>query len=435
MTPTQSPQSAGWSPPEHFTRVESALDGITVYAPRPEAVPQTSGPAIFKCPNCGANTRYDVSAGGVACEYCGYKVEVKVSAVGRQAEELEFTLETWQQAEQGWGIARQELHCDSCGASISLAEGALSITCPFCASNQVNIRLAPGDMLRPRFLIPFHIQPEDVRSRAHEWLGKGWFHPAELRQSAALDRFNGIYLPFWTFDASITADWRAEVGYERQERYYDSHSKSWKTRTRIDWRWESGRVVVEVDDHLLSGSSRLSRLILKRLYPFDLNALVPYRPDFLAGWQAQAYDVTLTQAWEQAKDEMREQAKTACYADIPTSHVRNFSMTADFADEVWRYLLLPVYVAAYKFEDKVYQVMVNGQTGAVAGQKPVAWWKIWLAIAAMLAPGLLVGLIGLPLTLVGGAGLFVMLLGFILLIIGGAFSIALYRQAVASEAS
>jgi hypothetical protein len=109
-------------------------------------------------------------------------------------------------------------------------------------------------------------------------------------------------------------------------------------------------------------------------------------------------------------------------------------MSADFSDEAWRYILLPVYVAAYLFEDKTYQVMVNGQTGTVAGQKPVAWWKVWLAVGLLLAPGLLLGLAGLILT---AAGVGVVLLGvaFILLIIGMILSIIIYRQAMASEAA
>jgi hypothetical protein len=79
--------------------------------------------------------------------------------------------------------------------------------------------------------------------------------------------------------------------------------------------------------------------------------------------------------------------------------------------------------------------MVNGQTGTIAGQKPVTWWKIWLAIAALLSPGLLLGLIGLPLLLAGGIGLIPLLLGFILLVGGVFFSVQLYRKAVASEAA
>jgi hypothetical protein len=78
---------------------------------------------------------------------------------------------------------------------------------------------------------------------------------------------------------------------------------------------------------------------------------------------------------------------------------------------------------------------VNGQTATVAGQKPVAWWKIWIAIAGLLAPGLILGLIGLPLLLAAGTGIVPLALGGILLVIGGILAFMLYQQAVASEAS
>lgn len=427
-------QLTGWQPPANFIPVPSTLEGVTVFAPRPEAS-QADAPVTYQCPNCGATTRFDVAAGGVACESCGYRAPVKSEQVGRQAETFEFTLETLGKSQQGWGVAVQELHCDSCGASIALPENSLTVTCPFCASNKVNVRAAPSDHLRPRVLVPFKVKPEVTRSRAAEWLGKGWYHPKELASSAVIDRFSGIYLPFWTFDASIGAGWKAEVGHERTEHYYDAADKTTKTRVVIDWRWENGRVDLSISDLLISGSSHISRLILERLYPFNLNELVTYTPDFLAGWRAHTYDIPLTTAWEEGKARMRERAKEACYQDIHSGHVRNFSMTADFDDEVWRFILLPVYVAAYKFEEHVFQVMVNGQTGAVAGQKPVAWWKVWTAIAALLAPGILAGLIGLPLLLAGGVGVLPIGIGVILLVIGGFIAFKLYRQALSSEAA
>jgi DNA-directed RNA polymerase subunit RPC12/RpoP len=424
----------GWQPPSNFQQVASKITGITVFAPQ-SALAQPEQETNFKCPNCGASTKYDVSAGGVACEHCGYTVAAVTTHVGRQAQTFEFTLSTLEKATQGWGTERKSLFCENCGAEISLSEGTFSITCPFCASNQVNVRPGPNDQLRPLFLIPFKIQPESNPSRVTEWLGKGWFHPDQLATSTVIQNFLGAYMPFWTFDANISAPWEAEVGYEKQERYYDSSEKSWKTRTVIEWRWESGCASVGIKDWLQPGSTHLSQHILSQIYPFDLSALVTYTPDFLAGWQAQSYDIKLPDAWEAGKNAMRERARTACYAQISTSHVRNFKMTADFNDEAWRYVLLPVYISAYKFEDKVFQVMVNGQTGKVAGQKPVAWWKIWMAIAAMLLPGVLFGLIGLPMLLIGGAGVIPMGIGFVLFIIGLIFAVRLYRQAQASEAA
>ena len=432
------PKFAGWQPPSNYQPAPSALEGITVFGPRPrQGDVVVEEPTTYKCPHCGATTKFDITAGGVACEHCGYSAPAQAHKVGVQAQRSEFTLETLSQADaygEGWGLDRRVLHCDSCGAELAIDEGALTATCPFCASNRVNLRQAPADNLRPRFVIPFKITPEIVRQRAREWLGKGWFHPNGLASSSALDRFSGVYLSFWTFDANIGSDWSAEVGYERQERYYDAGSKEWRTRTVIDWRWEKGHVVTRVNNLLVAGNARLSHLILEKVYPFNLNDLVTYSPDFLAGWQALSYDISLPKAWETGKATMRDKAKSACYADIPTNHVRNFSMSADFSDEAWRYVLLPVYVAAYQFETKTYQVMVNGQTGTVAGQKPVAWWKIWLVFGLLLGPGALLGLVGLILS-AAGVGIPLLGVGVVLFIIGVILSVIIYRQATASEAA
>lgn len=428
---------SGWQPPTNYQPVSSAVENITVFAPRPEVEKESDKPTTFKCPQCGATTAYDVAAGGVACEHCGYVSEAKSATVGQAAEEFEFTLETLSQAAHGWGVERKELHCDACGANITLAEGALSATCPFCASNKVAVRAASGDQLRPRVLIPFKITPADLRSRVTQWLGRGWFHPAGLAAAAGVDRFIGIYLPFWTFDARMDTGWKAEIGYERQERYYDSGDKEWKTRTVVDWHWEDGSVTVPIDDWLVPGTVRVSNLILQKLYPFQMSDLVEYAPDYLAGWQAQTYDVNLPQAWELGKTAMREHAREAAQqnAKSRTGRVRNFGMTADFADESWRFILLPVYVAAYTFESKVYQVMVNGQSGLVAGQKPVAWWKIWLALGVLLSPGLCLGVLGTPLLLTGPPGLIVVIIGVLLLFGGGAAAWYIYNSARSSEAA
>ena len=431
----QSTRNRSWSPPEGYIQVDSQVAGVMVYAPQPKTA-QADQVKSFSCPNCGATTAYDVSAGGIACEYCGFSAPVRSMHVGKTADEFEFTLETVSQAERGWGIMRQILHCESCGAVLSLPAGVLSTTCPFCASNQVNLSTSRVETLRPRFIIPFKIAPEQTRDLAAEWLGKGWFHPDELNASAIIRRISGIYLPFWTFDTQVYAQWRAQVGYERTERHYNAHEKHWETRTRIVWRWEDGRVQLSIDDLLVSGSApgHINQHILQRIYPFQMQALMAYEPSYLAGWQAQAYETSLTDAWESGKARIRENARQACFQDIPTPHVRNFSMSADFEDESWRYILLPVYLASYKYEDQIYQLMINGQTGSVAGQKPVGWWKIWLAIGAMLVPGVILGLIGLPLMLIGGAGVIPIALGIILFIVGIILSILLYNKARNSEA-
>jgi hypothetical protein len=126
---------------------------------------------------------------------------------------------------------------------------------------------------------------------------------------------------------------------------------------------------------------------------------------------------------------MRETTQQACRDQASNSQMRNFSMELDFDRERWRYILLPVYVAVYQYDHKTYQVMVNGQTGVVGGQRPVDWLRVWLAVGALLSPGLILGLIGIVTLLLGGLGLFVLIFAFIVLIIGLVISFKIISQA------
>ena len=420
---------ATWSPPPGFAAVASQVPGIQVYAPAPEEETEPEA-KTFRCPQCNGLIAYDAGDQQLACPYCGYKQEVGARVVGLSADRFEFTLQTLDQSERGWGVERRSIQCESCNAVFSSGEGELSTTCPFCGSNRVSSQAALHDFVRPGFLIPFTVDREQCRTSVRAWLGKGWMHPPELRDSDAVGRFTGIYLPFWIFDARIEAQWKAEVGHEETKRHF--RDGKWESETVIRWQWENGRVHVPIHNLLVYGTGKLSQVLLERLYPYDLTKLATYESGYLAGWQAQGYDIALKPAWSVGKRRMRDRAKDACHDDISSSHVRNFSMSADFNDERWRYVLLPVYLSTYAFENETYHVMVNGQTGTIAGQKPVAWLRVWLAIAALLLPGGSCGLLGM-IMLAAGVGVFVLPIAFILFVAGLIFSIYVFVQARSAD--
>lgn len=415
-------------PPPNYVSTESAVEGIEIYMPAPE---QEEHREIvdFKCPQCGGTTAYSAAKGGLVCTYCGYYEPPSEDVVGKGAQEFEFKVETLELAAHGWGEARKELVCQNCGARISLPPDSLTATCPYCTSNKVIQREAPEDALRPRFLIPFQIDGKTCQNVARQWLGSSWMTPKSLRNLARVTDFTPVYLPFWTFDSTTSASWKAEVGHTQAERYYDASSKTWKTRTRIIWRWESGNVRLNFDDLTISGTDKVSQILLDRIKGFDLNQLAPYEPKYLAGMHAQAYDISLEKAWEAGRIQMREETKQACIHQASTNRVRNFSMNLDFGDESWRYILLPVYLSAYTYQNKVYQVMVNGETAAISGQRPVDWSKIWLVVAAILAPGLILSLVSLFTTAFSDSGPLVAGIGFVLLLVGLIISGVIFQRA------
>ena len=414
-------------PPPDFIPTPSKIEGIEVYMPAPPDQEQHREIVEFACPQCGAATAYNAADGGLTCTHCGYHEPPHQVVVGRAAQQFEFTVETMQRAVQGWGDVRKELQCQNCGAYTLVPPDVLTHSCPFCSSNKVIQRQAPQDVLRPRFLIPFKFEADACHDLARNWLGSSWMTPGALRRLSRVANFSGIYLPFWTFDAITTADWKAEVGHRQTEHYYSGGKR--RTRTKIVWKWETGRAGLDIDDLLISGTTRLSPILLDRIKDYNLHDLAPYEPKYLAGFQAQAYDIPLEAAWERARHNMREHTRRACRSQASTSKIRNFSMTLDFSKERWRYILLPAYIAVYRYNRQSYQVVINAQTGTVAGQRPVAWLKVWLAVAALLSPGLLLGLVGMGALLLGGLGIFIIMIGFVLLVVGLMISFNLVRRA------
>jgi hypothetical protein len=379
-------------PPPDFIPADSSIEGIEIFKPEPKQTEEQ--PVVeFECPQCGASTAYSVSEGGLTCTHCGFYEPPEKPIAGKGAEELEFKVETLERAAHGWGEARRDLECQNCGAITSLPQDALTLTCPFCDSNKVIQRQANQDALRPRFVIPFKLEAEACLEAVREWLGSSWLTPGSLRRLADLDRLTAIYLPFWTFDAKTTADWRAEVGHTRTERYRSGGE--WKTRTVTDWRWESGQVDLNFDDLLVDATTRVSALLLDRADEYDLNQLAPYEPKYLAGFHALSYDVELEQAWMKARAKMREHTRAACRSQASTQKIRNFSMSLDFAQETWRYILVPAYLAPYNYGGNTYQVVINAQTGTIAGQRPADWTKIAIVLGSAFVPGVFASLLGL----------------------------------------
>ncbi|HEX9019584.1 MAG TPA: hypothetical protein VF806_10370 [Anaerolineaceae bacterium] len=405
-------------------RSASKVDGIEVYVPA-ESLPKPEEMVNFQCPQCGASTQYSVTARKITCEYCGYSQEVNSETLGRSAEGFEFRVDSLMRSDKGWGEDRKELSCQHCGGVVSVSPATLSYTCPFCGSNEVLFRDPQEDVLRPRYLIPFKVDPQACQVISQKWLGGSWMVPRELRH-IPVEKFNPLYIPYWTFSTSCFATWKAEVAHEKVEHYYENGQM--RERRTIEWRQEAGKVQKEFSDLLVPGTHRMNMTALGRIDKFDVADLVLYEPSFLAGMQALSYDVPLEQAWDLGRHLIRDRIRRACLDRASSTQVRNLNITLNFQNEQWRYILAPLYTSIYRFDDKTFQVLINGQSGKIAGPRPVDWEKVWWVIAALLLPGFLTSLVGL-LFVAGDAGSKVTGVGLFLFFVGIVFDFFIYQGA------
>ena len=56
--------------------------------------------------------------------------------------------------------------------------------------------------------------------------------------------------------------------------------------------------------------------------------------------------------------------------------VRDLNILTKYSKQTYKHILLPVWNATYRYKNKTYRYMVNGETGHVIGYVPRSAWKI-----------------------------------------------------------
>lgn len=345
----------------------------------------------FPCSQCGAELDFDPAQNALTCKYCGNVVPIPTTKVAIKEHHLQEGLLA--ERAEGWGTETRSFKCKSCMATIAVEPSVVSTECPFCGSNQVFALEESSKVIKPESLIPFKIDQDTALSKFRQWLGRGWFRPNAVKQiarGAQTHRLHGVYLPFWTFDALTSSWWEAEAGYYyyETERYtvVEDGKRVTKTRQVRKIRWEpaSGAHQQVFDDVLVYATKSVDQKILQKIYPFDTKALVPYQPQYLSGWAAEEYQIPLKEGWTLAQQIMNEQIRAACAQKIPGDTYRNLTVDTAYANVTYKHVLFPVWIASYRYRNKLYHFMVNGQTGEVQGQAPISWIKVLIAIVIAL---------------------------------------------------
>jgi len=71
-------------------------------------------------------------------------------------------------------------------------------------------------------------------------------------------------------------------------------------------------------------------------------------------------------------------------------------MDMNLSEERFKHILLPIYISAYALNGKRYNFFVNGQSGAISGERPYSFWKIFLfVLMCLVILGVIIFLINL----------------------------------------
>ena len=363
----------------------------------------------FPCGQCGAKLEFSPGTTVLECPYCGSKTPIVTEAVS--IEELDYHAAL---RSAGEGADSQEavlVACGACGAKYTRDANITSDRCPYCDSPQVK-EGGSHKMIKPRSLLPFKITREEGQKRFRGWIGGLWFAPNALKRNARSDgHLNGMYTPYWTYDCRTDTRYTGERGeyYYVTETYTTIENGESVRRERevrkTRWHNTSGRVDNTFDDVLVLASETLPRKNTLELAPWDLENLVPYTDDFLSGFRAEAYQLDLEGGFEKARGIMSGTIRSTISRDIGGDDQRIHSTNTDYHNITFKHILLPVWISAYRYQDKVFRFLINGRTGEVQGERPWSYWKIaFLVLGILFAVGTIVVCMGGFGVCAGGAG-------------------------------
>jgi ribosomal protein S27E len=341
----------------------------------------------FPCDQCGADFRFDPSNRQLVCDFCGNTSALEGDAPQQGPhsggiKELDFRAALDAQLPEAEMEETRVTTCPNCAAQVEFDAAVHATECPFCATPVVT-DTGTSRHIKPKGLLPFALDARSAHKAMNDWLGRLWFAPSGLQDYARKGRkMEGIYTPYWTFDANTASRYRGERGtvyYETRTVTRDGKQVQQRVQ-KVRWRAKSGRVARLFDDVLVLAATSLPKRFTDNLQPWDLAALVPYSPAYLAGFRAEAYTVELDQGYDEARAQMDRVIERDVRFDIGGDRQRIHDIDTQVSDVTFKHVLLPVWLAAYKYQGKSYRFVVNGRTGRVQGERPYSAIKIAIAV-------------------------------------------------------
>ncbi|MBM3739535.1 MAG: primosomal protein N' (replication factor Y) - superfamily II helicase [Acidobacteria bacterium] len=327
-------------------------------------------PHKFPCASCGSNMEWDPGLARLRCPRCAATQEIQAQG---SLEEIPFG--DYATQERRITETAVEVKCANCGAVTQFEASEAAGKCPFCATPVVMQPKAADPLIAPHGVLPFAVTPQRATDAVKAWIGGLWFAPNDLKRVAQQDGLQGIYIPYWTFDAETYSVYAGQRG----EWYTDQRGQR-----QIAWQERGGAVACAFDDMLTPATTAVRAAHLESLEPWDLGHIRPYEPAYLSGFKAQRYQIQLKQGFDYAAAKMRPPIESLVRRDIGGDSQKIHDLRTQYDKVTFKHVLLPVWIGAYRYKGKVFQVVVNAQQASVGGERPVSAVKVAILILFIL---------------------------------------------------
>ncbi len=369
--------------------MEAATPPAAEHSDAPESPPVADGTGSrqFPCDGCGANLEFHIGQQQLKCPYCGHSKELTFAEDAKiEEQDLEAALARLakRRREGATGaVFEREVDCKGCGATTTFSGEMTTSECPFCGLHlQRNDVHQAEERIAVDAVLPFLVDKKAAGAKLEEWVKGLWFAPSDFKARGVGGKFNGLYLPFWTFDAMTFTRYRGKRGDNYQETIGSGDKKRTVTRTR--WTPKNGSFDRFFDDVAVCAAAKVEKSLIEALTPWPIDKATPFNQELIAGYQAMTYDIELSQGLVAAKSKINEELENDVRGRIGGDKQEITSLDTAFSALTYKHTLFPVWMLAYQYDGEPYQVVINAATGEVQGERPWSTVKIALAILTAL---------------------------------------------------
>ncbi len=321
---------------------------------------------MVQCPKCGGSLKYQIDQKKVCCDYCSFKASpaAYIDSSGGEQDEYEVTV----------------FHCPHCGGEIYTTDNSATGFCSYCgAFTTLESRLE--SVKKPQYIIPFRINKSECAEIYSKYVAGKFLAPKDFRDKKNLDRFRGIYMPYWIY--SVNFDGPLGIQGTKSQHRQDC--------TVIDYYTLSLTVKMTVHGISFDAASGFNDEISAQIAPYDFRDVKPFSPGYLCGFYADLED-TDSSVYENGAKLIGSQA---IRGEIEGRELMgDLRVEEDQYDRIQRTVsgitakraMFPVWFMSYRKKDRVAYAIVNGETGKMQADIPVDLKKLLFLLVAIALP-------------------------------------------------
>ena len=337
---------------------------------------------VYKCPGCGANVQFNIEKQTFHCAYCenDYTLETMQEIYNKSqelnAKELEKNeaknkkKKETETTEQKVIDQAESYRCKQCGATIISDENTVATFCLYC-SNPSIVKEHVENVFAPDLVIPFKVTKEEAVKEFKKWCGKKRLVPDDFKSIKQQEKMSGLYIPYWLYDVKIDFDFDGTGNKVRSW-----HSGNYRY-TKTDTYKIERQGVIEYQKVPADGSSKMDDTIMKVIEPYNYQELKDFDPSYLSGFFAEKYDEEMEECYKKIQKDITSGTESEIRKTLIgyTSTIFPKKMMNPNENKTY-YSFFPVWILSYKYNDKIYQFTMNGQTGKLVGDIPIDKKKV-----------------------------------------------------------